>query len=73
MPDTSSRKQRPQILLLGKNGQLGWELQRTLQPLGTVHALDYPEIDLNSTRYVKWYFAENPSSNHCECHRVHGC
>ena len=46
MPDTTSRKQRLQILLLGKNGQLGWELQRTLQPLGIVHALDYPEIDL---------------------------
>lgn len=34
------------ILLLGKNGQLGWELHRTLQPLGIVRALDYPEIDL---------------------------
>ena len=34
------------ILLLGKNGQLGWELHRTLQPLGILHALDYPEIDL---------------------------
>lgn len=28
------------ILLLGKNGQVGWELQRALQPLGTVIALD---------------------------------
>ena len=28
------------ILLLGKNGQLGWELQRALAPLGTVIALD---------------------------------
>ena len=34
------------ILLLGKNGQLGWELQRCLAPLGEVRALDYPEIDL---------------------------
>lgn len=34
------------ILLLGKNGQLGWELRRTLAPLGAVTALDYPEIDL---------------------------
>jgi dTDP-4-dehydrorhamnose reductase len=24
------------ILLLGKNGQLGWELQRSLAPLGEV-------------------------------------
>ena len=28
------------ILLLGKNGQLGWELQRSLAPLGRVIALD---------------------------------
>lgn len=28
------------ILLLGKNGQVGWELQRALQPLGQVIALD---------------------------------
>lgn len=28
------------ILLLGKNGQLGWELQRSLAPLGELHALD---------------------------------
>ncbi len=28
------------ILLLGKNGQVGWELQRSLAPLGTVLALD---------------------------------
>lgn len=35
----------PRILLLGKNGQVGWELQRTLAPLGRVWALDYPEID----------------------------
>ena len=34
------------ILLLGKNGQLGWELQRTLATLGEVIAVDYPEIDL---------------------------
>ncbi|MCE1184710.1 MAG: dTDP-4-dehydrorhamnose reductase [Rhodocyclales bacterium] len=29
------------ILLLGKNGQVGWELQRALAPLGEVVALDY--------------------------------
>lgn len=35
------------ILLLGKVGQLGWELRRTLAPLGQVTSLDYPEIDLS--------------------------
>jgi dTDP-4-dehydrorhamnose reductase len=34
------------ILLLGKSGQLGWELHRTLLPLGSLRALDVPEIDL---------------------------
>lgn len=33
------------ILLLGRMGQLGWELQRTLATLGDVIALDYPEVD----------------------------
>ncbi len=34
------------ILLLGKNGQLGWELQRSLAPLGEVIALDRHSQDL---------------------------
>jgi dTDP-4-dehydrorhamnose reductase len=34
------------ILLIGKKGQLGWELQRTLATLGEVDAFDFPEIDL---------------------------
>ena len=28
------------MLLLGKNGQVGWELQRSLAPLGELVALD---------------------------------
>lgn len=41
------------ILLIGKNGQLGWELWRGLAPLGDIIAVDYPEVDLadaNGTR-----------------------
>lgn len=34
------------ILLLGNKGQLGWELERTLAPLGELNVCDYPEIDL---------------------------
>ena len=30
----------PRILLLGKHGQVGWELQRSLAPLGELTALD---------------------------------
>lgn len=37
---------KPRILLLGCRGQVGWELQRTLAPLGEVRSLDYPQIDL---------------------------
>ncbi|KPX49315.1 dTDP-4-dehydrorhamnose reductase [Pseudomonas syringae pv. helianthi] len=33
------------ILLLGKNGQVGWELQRALAPLGEVIALDRQGTD----------------------------
>ena len=33
------------ILLLGHDGQVGWELQRALSPLGPVTAVCYPDID----------------------------
>lgn len=33
------------ILLLGKNGQVGWELQRSLAPLGELVALDRHLVD----------------------------
>lgn len=36
----------PRILLIGRNGQIGWELERTLHTLGEVCAVDFPEIDL---------------------------
>ena len=41
------------ILLLGKNGQLGWELNRTLQPLGEVFAFDYPDVDMADARNIR--------------------
>lgn len=34
------------ILLTGRNGQVGWELQRALAPLGEVTALDREHLDL---------------------------
>ncbi len=39
-------KDAPAILLTGKNGQLGWELARTLLPLGRVTAVDIDTLDL---------------------------
>ncbi|OIO85641.1 MAG: dTDP-4-dehydrorhamnose reductase [Anaerolineae bacterium CG2_30_58_95] len=41
------------ILLLGNTGQLGWELHRTLQPLGKVVALDYPEVNMADTVSIR--------------------
>lgn len=35
------------ILLFGKNGQVGWELNRSLQPLGEVIALDVDDADFS--------------------------
>lgn len=40
------------ILLLGKYGQLGWELNRSLQVLGEVVALDYPEVNLLDAKSI---------------------
>lgn len=37
----------PRILLLGAEGQLGWELARSLQPVGTVVALSRSGADLS--------------------------
>lgn len=41
------------FLLIGSNGQLGWELQRACMTLGQVVAVDFPEVNLtqvNATR-----------------------
>jgi dTDP-4-dehydrorhamnose reductase len=42
----------PNILLLGKFGQLGWELHRCLAPFGELTAVDYPEIELTDIESV---------------------
>ena len=34
------------ILISGANGQVGWELQRALAPLGEVLALGHAQLDL---------------------------
>jgi dTDP-4-dehydrorhamnose reductase len=41
------------ILLLGKNGQVGWELQRTLAPLGEITALGRSELDLADQNAIR--------------------
>ncbi len=41
------------ILLFGKNGQVGWELQRMLAPLGEIVAVDQPEIDFMDLKQLR--------------------
>jgi len=41
MAGASHENKAMKILLFGKRGQVGWELQRSLAPLGTVIALDH--------------------------------
>lgn len=45
------RTARP-ILLIGSNGQLGWELRRTLSPLGHVVVANRPALDLASPESI---------------------
>lgn len=46
-----SQQKELKILLLGKNGQVGWELQKTLAPIGEVIATDRKKLDM--TDYAK--------------------
>lgn len=48
----------PKILLFGKVGQVGWELRRTLAPLGRVACVDYPEVDFTAPDSVRRHIAE---------------
>jgi dTDP-4-dehydrorhamnose reductase len=44
---------RPAILLIGKNGQVGRELQKTLPAIGEVTALDRIQLDLTHTEEIR--------------------
>ena len=49
------------ILLLGANGQLGWELNRVLLPLSELTAIDFPEIDVGDADSIrKWIALSKP-------------
>jgi dTDP-4-dehydrorhamnose reductase len=41
------------ILLIGKNGQVGWELQNTLLPYGNLVALDRTQLDLTQADDIR--------------------
>ncbi|MDX1435789.1 MAG: dTDP-4-dehydrorhamnose reductase [Anaerolineales bacterium] len=46
------------IFLTGKNGQLGSELQRTLAPLGTIHASDIEDMDFRDLPRLRDFVRE---------------
>ncbi len=48
------------ILLLGGSGQVGWELLRTLLPLGEIIAPDRKHLDLSDTRGLTRYLQNTP-------------
>ena len=51
----------PRLLLIGKIGQVGWELRRTLAPMAQVTCVDFPEIDLTSGDSIRrWVRDTNP-------------
>jgi dTDP-4-dehydrorhamnose reductase len=52
-------RELPRILLIGKIGQVGWELRRTLAPMGQVACGDYPEIDLTSGDSIRRWVRES--------------
>ena len=50
--------EQPHILLIGKIGQVGWELRRTLAPMAQVACVDFPEIDLTSGDSIRRWVRE---------------
>jgi len=43
----------PRVLLIGKIGQVGWELRRTLAPMAEVVSVDFPDIDLSQADSIR--------------------
>jgi dTDP-4-dehydrorhamnose reductase len=51
----------PRILVIGRIGQVGWELRRTLAPLGKLICVDFPEIDLTDGGAIRRWVRDNAS------------
>ena len=45
--------QHSKILIIGKNGQVGWELCRTVAPIGELVCIDFPDIDLTNESMLR--------------------
>lgn len=50
---------QPRILLIGKVGQVGWELRRTLAPMSQLVCVDYPDIDLTNNDSIRRWVRES--------------
>ncbi|HEV2211030.1 MAG TPA: dTDP-4-dehydrorhamnose reductase [Verrucomicrobiae bacterium] len=46
------------ILIIGKIGQVGYELRRTLAPLAEIVSVDYPDIDLTDGASIRKWLQE---------------
>ena len=72
----AERAPRVKILLLGKNGQVGWELQRALAPLGDVVALGFDSpapltADFSPARVARRHGARRGAADHRQRRRPH--
>jgi len=46
------------ILVFGKVGQIGWELRRTLAPLGDLVCVDFPEVDFTRPDSIRQWIRD---------------
>ena len=46
------------ILLIGRSGQVGWELERSLAPLGRIIAVDHSQLDLQKPADIRRWINE---------------
>ena len=53
------------ILLTGRNGQVGYELERALAPLGEVIALDRARLDLSDAAAIQRVVREGGCNASC--------
>src|SRR6185295_20163849 len=52
-PQAGRRLSMTNILVTGANGQVGWELQRSLAPIGKIAALDRGGMDLSDPDSIR--------------------
>jgi dTDP-4-dehydrorhamnose reductase len=50
--------ENPHLLLIGRIGQVGWELRRTLAPLARITCVDFPDIDLTHGDSIRRWVRE---------------